>query len=238
MYKIVLPNFQGPFELLLYFIKRDELNIYDIPIAKIADEFLNYIKLMKKFDLEVAGEFIVMAANLMYIKTQMLLPRPVSEDGSEVEDPREQLVQNILEYLQFKDAAKKLNENLKVKQYMFGRGNFTAEYQQANFDNVYKNATLFDILKSFAKVLQRQLVKDEHVHVVEIEAVNIEDKRNLIKDSLKQYKRISFRELTKDANKLNVVVTFLALLDLIKNGIVFIKQDEIFDDIIILKVPV
>ena len=150
MYKIVLPNFQGPFELLLYFIKRDELNIYDIPIAKIADEFLNYIKLMKKFDLEVAGEFIVMAANLMYIKTQMLLPRPVSEDGSEVEDPREQLVQNILEYLQFKDAAKKLNENLKVKQYMFGRGNFTAEYQQANFDNVYKNATLFDILKSFA----------------------------------------------------------------------------------------
>ncbi|MBR3091067.1 MAG: segregation/condensation protein A, partial [Bacteroidetes bacterium] len=74
MYKIVLPNFQGPFELLLYFIKRDELNIYDIPIAKIADEFLNYIKLMKKFDLEVAGEFIVMAANLMYIKTQMLLP--------------------------------------------------------------------------------------------------------------------------------------------------------------------
>ena len=96
MYKISLPNFEGPFDLLLYFIKRDEINIYDIPIAKITEEFLSYIRLMQYFDLELAGEFIYMASTLIYIKTQMLLPKGDVEIGDEIEDPRTQLVERLI----------------------------------------------------------------------------------------------------------------------------------------------
>jgi len=236
MYKIILPNFQGPFDLLLYFIKRSELNIYDIPIAKLADEFLNYIKFMKHFDIEVAGEFIVMAANLIYIKTQMLLPRQKSDDGEELEDPREQLVQNILEYVQFKEAAKNLNTMVNQRKFMLNRGNLSAEYVQANIDIVYKNSTLFDILKSFARAIQRNLYKEENVHVIEIESVNIEEKKVLIKKLIQDKKRITFNELTKNIPKLHIVVTFLAMLDLMKNGFIFITQEDIFGDIIISEV--
>ena len=236
MYKIILPNFQGPFDLLLYFIKRSELNIYDIPIAKLADEFLNYIKFMKHFDIEVAGEFIVMAANLIYIKTQMLLPRQKSDDGEELEDPREQLVQNILEYVQFKEAAKNLNTMVNQRKFMLNRGNLSAEYVQANIDIVYKNSTLFDILKSFARAIQRNLYKEENVHVIEIESVNIEEKKVLIKKLIQDKKRITFNEITKNISKLHIVVTFLAMLDLMKNGFIFITQEDIFGDIIISEV--
>ncbi len=236
MYKIILPNFQGPFDLLLYFIKRSELNIYDIPIAKLADEFLNYIKFMKHFDIEVAGEFIVMAANLIYIKTQMLLPRQKSDDGEELEDPREQLVQNILEYVQFKEAAKNLNTMVNQRKFMLNRGNLSAEYVQANIDIVYKNSTLFDILKSFARAIQRNLYKEENVHVIEIEAVNIEEKKVLIKKLIQDKKRITFNEITKNISKLHIVVTFLAMLELMKNGFIFITQEDIFGDIIISEV--
>ena len=236
MYKIILPNFQGPFDLLLYFIKRSELNIYDIPIAKLADEFLNYIKFMKHFDIEVAGEFIVMAANLIYIKTQMLLPRQKSDDGEELEDPREQLVQNILEYVQFKEAAKNLNTMVNQRKFMLNRGNLSAEYVQANIDIVYKNSTLFDILKSFARAIQRNLYKEENVHVIEIESVNIEEKKVLIKKLIQDKKRITFNEITKNISKLHIVVTFLAMLELMKNGFIFITQEDIFGDIIISEV--
>ncbi|MCL5991067.1 MAG: segregation/condensation protein A, partial [Bacteroidetes bacterium] len=109
MYKLKLPNFEGPFDLLLYFIKKDEINIYDIPIARITEEFLKYIRLMSLFDLELAGEFLVMAANLMYIKSQLLLPRESSGDGVDIEDPRTLLVQRLIEYKQIKEAARDLS---------------------------------------------------------------------------------------------------------------------------------
>ncbi|MFP4528160.1 MAG: segregation and condensation protein A, partial [Candidatus Kapaibacterium sp.] len=127
MYNIKLPNFEGPFDLLLYFIKRDEINIYDIPIARITEEFLNYIRLMKIFDLELAGEFVLMAANLMYIKTQMLLPRYKDEEGEEIEDPRTQLVQRLLEYKQFKEASGEMAEMAEEQRYVYYREVFEAD---------------------------------------------------------------------------------------------------------------
>ena len=237
MYKIILPNFQGPFDLLLYFIKRDELNIYDIPISKIADEFLNYIKIMSHFDLDLAGEFIVMAANLMYIKTQMLLPRQKNEDGFEVEDPRKQLVQNILEYIQFKEAAKNLSSLANSHKFILYKENLAAEYAQANISSAYKNATLFDLLKAFALALNRKNTSAKPVHVVEIFNVNIDDKKTLIKDVLALKKRTTFFELIKEQDRKHVIVTFLAILEMMKQKQIFISQNEPFGDIIISGYP-
>lgn len=237
MYKIRLPNFEGPFDLLLYFIKRDELNIYDIPIAKITAEFLNYIRIIQHFDLELAGEFIFMASTLMYVKTQMLLPRPVDEHGVEIEDPRTQLVQRILEYKQFKEASSDISRLYDDQKYTHYKKLFDAEYAQAEGDMIYKNATLFDLVKAFQTALGRN--KDlPQVHEVEMFNVSIDDKSSLIMDKLSRKPRISFFDLVRNLNKQHIVVTFLAVLELMKRQKIFITQDDNFEDITIAQVPI
>lgn len=237
MYKIRLPNFEGPFDLLLYFIKRDELNIYDIPISKITAEFLNYIKVIKYFDLELAGEFIVMATTLMYVKTQMLLPRSVAEDGTALyDDPRTQLVQRILEYKQFKDASKDLSNLANEQRYSFYRKIFDADNDQADGGLIYKNANLFDLMKAFKTVLERDYVKEEE-HVVEMFKITVEDRIKELISLIEKKKRISFFELMENTNKPLIVVTFLALLEMMKMQKIFVHQAETFDDIIIAHRP-
>ncbi len=236
MYKIILPNFQGPFDLLLYFIKRDELNIYDIPISKITNEFLNYIKIMTHFDLDLAGEFVVMAANLMYIKTQMLLPRQTSETGEEIEDPRKQLVQNILEYMQFKEASKILGTLANDCKFFLYKKNLTAEYAQANINSAYKNATLFDLLKAFGSSLNRN-ISVKPTHVVEVFNISVDEKKAMILEALATKKRITFFELVKEQNRKHIIVTFLAILEMMKQKQIFISQEEAFADINIFIYP-
>jgi len=235
MYKIILPNFEGPFDLLLYFIKRDELNIYDIPISKITLEFLNYIKLMTYFDIELAGEFIVMAANLMYIKTKMLLPRQVNDDGI-LDDPRNQLIQNILEYKQFKDVAGRLSILADANKYYLYRLNFDGELSQANQNALYKNATLYDLLIAYGTALHRNTEK-KNVHVVELFSISVEDKIVEIIEKLTHTKRFKFSDLVKNQTKHHIIVSFLAILELMKFRKVFITQDKPFTDFIISEVP-
>ncbi len=235
MYKIILPNFEGPFDLLLYFIKRDELNIYDIPISKITLEFLNYIKLMNYFDIELAGEFVVMAANLMYIKTKMLLPRQPNEEGI-IEDPRSQLIQNILEYKQFKEAAGKLAILAEANKYYLYRLNFEAEQYKINQNAIYKNATLYDLLIAYGTALNRKIEKRE-VHIIEMFNISVEDKINEIAEKLTYCKRFTFSELVRNQNKNHIIVSFLAILELMKLGRLFITQPEPFTDFIISEVP-
>ncbi|MPM98732.1 Segregation and condensation protein A [bioreactor metagenome] len=236
MYKIVLPNFEGPFDLLLYFIKRDELNIYDIPISKITFEFLNYIKLMTYFDIELAGEFIVMAANLMYIKTQMLLPKQVNENGIIEEDPRERLIRNMLEYMQFKDVAKKLSFRANENKFLIYRGNFDAELDQLNIKATYKNSTLYDLLKAYCNALNRKETKDD-VHIVEMFNVTVEEKIAMIRTELINSKRFTFSQLIQGQTRQHIIVSFLAILELIKSGQIFITQNEPFDDFTISEKP-
>lgn len=233
MYKIKLPNFEGPFDLLLYFIQRDELNIYDIPIAKITEEFFTYIKIMQQFDIELAGEFIVMASHLMYIKTQMLLPRPkTNEDGEEIEDPRTQLVERLLEYKQIKEASEEISEMHSNNKYTFYRRLFEADLEEAKSQADYKNASLFDLIKAFNRVIDRSKEKNLR-HVVDVEPITIEEKSNEILSRLNKKKRISFFSLCENIIKIEVIVTFLSLLELIKQKRIFIMQKENFDDIII-----
>lgn len=234
MYKIKLPNFEGPFDLLLYFIKRDEINIYDIPISKITQEFLEYIKIMKFFDLELAGEFILMAATLMYIKSQMLLPINKDENEEAVEDPRNNLVQKLIEYKKFKDAAIELKERLEPNRYIFYRNYFESDKLIKDSVSNYKNATLFDLINAFKKALDRKR-QNEISHEVEIINLSVDEKSKEIAKLVKNKKRIKFSDLIINLPKMHIVVTFLALLELIKLKTILVFQENDFDDIIIVE---
>ncbi|MBX3043412.1 MAG: segregation/condensation protein A [Candidatus Kapabacteria bacterium] len=233
MYKIKLPNFEGPFDLLLYFIKRDELNIYDIPISEITEEFLKYIKIMQYFDLELAGEFILMASTLMYIKAQMLLPRPKGDDDTEIEDPRTGLVRKLLEYKLYKDAASDLAERYEENKYVFYRNLFDSDKATLENSASYKNANLFDLLSAFSNVMQRAETKEPEHHVT-LENITVEDKINAIFLLLSSKKRISFYEFTRNTSRMHLIVTLLAILELMKYRKIWIHQDDNFDDIIIM----
>lgn len=230
MYKIKLPDFEGPFDLLLYFIKRDEINIYDIPISRITEEFLNYIRLMEYFDLELAGEFILMASNLMYIKAQMLLPRPTDDEGVELDDPRKELVQKILEYKQFKEVSAELSQRAESTRYQYYRELFDADYMQADAGNIYKNATLFDLMRAFQNALQRAK-QNETRYVVEVFKVTVEEKISYIQDLLKTKPRLSFYEIVRNQTRPHIIVTFLAVLEMMKMQLIFVYQADNFDDI-------
>ncbi|MFP4368426.1 MAG: segregation and condensation protein A [Candidatus Kapaibacterium sp.] len=232
MYKIKLPNFEGPFDLLLYFIRRDELNIYDIPIAKVTEEFLNYIRLMKYFDLELAGEFILMASTLMYIKTRMLLPRNDPKENEDAEDPRTELVERLLEYKQYKEVTPLMAEMADEQRYTMYRNIFEADMKTAEKGMNYRNASLFDLMKAFKTAIDRT-ENQQKEHIVQLLPVSVEEKSKHILSMLAKKTRIGFFEIIKKANRPNIIATFLALLDLIKNRRVFIEQDDSFSDIYI-----
>ena len=233
MYKLKLPNFEGPFDLLLYFIKKDEINIYDIPIARITEEFLKYIRLMKLFDLELAGEFLVMAANLIYIKTQLLLPREIGGEDVDIEDPRTQLVQQLIEYKQFKEAAQDLARLAEDSRYFYYRALFEDHLQETAADGQsYKNATLFDLVRAFKKAFERTNSEPPN-HLVELITVTVEEKIKYILGRLNLKKRISFFQLFEVRTPQHIVVTFLAMLELLKNQKIAVRQEDLFDEIII-----
>ena len=232
MYKIKLPNFEGPFDLLLYFIKRDELNIYDIPISRVTSEFLDYIRIMKYFDLELAGEFILMASTLMYIKAQLLLPKPKTSEDSEVEDPRTSLVQKLLEYKQMKDAALQLHTMSEDNKYIFYRRLFDADREVLEASAEFKNANLFELMKALQKVILRAEEKGIQ-HVVEMNNISVEDKSAEIILKLRIKPQLSFFAYTRNQPIQQVILTFLAILDLLKAQVINIFQDTQFDDIII-----
>jgi segregation and condensation protein A len=233
MYKLKLPNFEGPFDLLLYFIKKDEINIYDIPIARITEEFLKYIKLMKLFDLELAGEFLVMAANLIYIKTQLLLPREIGGEEIDIEDPRTQLVQQLIEYKQFKEAALDFARMAEDSRYYYYRALFEDSLQgDTGVGQNYKNATLFDLIRAFRRALDRTSAEQPN-HLVELIAISVEDKINFILSRLNIRKRIRFFQLFETRTPQHIVATFLAMLELLKSQRIVVRQSDLFDEIII-----
>lgn len=153
MYKIKLDQFEGPLDLLLFFIKRDELNIYDIPISKITKEFLEYVNLIKMLDLEVAGDFILMASTLMHIKVRLLLPREVDEKGEEI-DPRAELIQALLEYKKYKEMSEELAFFETNQRKINYRGNYSEDEKETppDYEVLLKNVTIFDLAKAFKKL--------------------------------------------------------------------------------------
>jgi len=234
MYKIELPNFEGPYDLMLYFIKRDELNIYDIPISKITNEFLNYIRLMHFFDLELAGEFILTSASLMRIKSKMLLPANEVENNEDNEDPRSELVQKLLEYKQIKEVTNDLANIADNNKYYYYKQLFEVQNIEITDNLPYKNANLFDLLNAFNNIINRNKINKPE-HFVESVSKTVEERIVEIENEINLKNKISFYDFLKEESKEIIVLTFLAILDMTKQQKILITQEDNFDDIIILR---
>lgn len=233
-YKVKLESFEGPLDLLLYLIKKDEVDIYDIPISNITQQYLEYIEIIKLFDLEAASDFILMAATLMRIKAQMLLPKPsIEEEVEDVEDPRQELVYRLLEYKRFKDVAVELGEKEKVSRKQFPRGAF--KYEKNGFEREYLSSTdvtLFDLVSAFKKIVEQS--KKTSIHRVQVLNVTIEERIDYLLQKLDEENEIKFVDLFNlQDDKIVWIVTFIAVLELIKQQIIRAAQANPFDEIYI-----
>jgi segregation and condensation protein A len=232
-YKVSLEVFEGPLDLLLYLIKKDEVDIYDIPIGRITDQYMEYLNLMKVLDLNIAGDFIVMSATLMLIKSRMLLPvdeRKDQEDEEE-EDPRWDLVRQLVEYKKFKDAADHL-EDLEVHmENVFGRESEHVELGAAPEIDM-RDASIFDLIASLNEALGR--VQEEDLQEIFAEEYTVGQKVTYIVENLKIAKRITITDLFGGmTSRQEIVCTFLAVLELIKLNRIAAVQDDHFSSIVV-----
>ncbi|NUM70541.1 MAG: segregation/condensation protein A [Ignavibacteriaceae bacterium] len=230
MFKVKLDHFEGPLDLLLFFIKRDELDIYDIPISHITNEYLTYLDFIEMLDLEQAGDFILLAATLMQIKARMLLPVEVDEKGEEI-DPRAELVSRLIEYKKYKEMTEEfaLLENRMMK--INFRSNFSLDEKEkpADLESFLRNVTVYDLARVFKNIMTE--MKNEPVHEIKRPPVSLDEQISYVRDKIKQHKRINFRELAKEIDiKLKLIYTFIALLELVKSKYIGIQITENFND--------
>ncbi|MFA4839123.1 MAG: segregation/condensation protein A [Candidatus Neomarinimicrobiota bacterium] len=233
-YNVKLDVFEGPLDLLLFFIKRDEINIYDIPISYITSEYLQYLELMKSMNLQLAGEFIYMASLLMRIKAQMLLPHDTNENLEEIEDPRTELVQMLVEYQQFKMASETLR-NLEENQQHFHPVFAAPETPSIDPDLFLWNVNLMDLGVMFHKLIDT-LPKPTYYEIDQIR-MSIGQQVRFIYSLFGEKNRLRFFEIAKHLkNRVEVVVTFLAILEMVKSEIVRVSQKDIYGDIWLSKI--
>jgi segregation and condensation protein A len=229
-YKIKLEIFEGPLDLLLYLVKKDHLNIYDIPVAKVTEQYLAYLELMQLLDLNIAGDFLVMAATLMQIKSKMLLPPEESQETQEEEeDPRAELVKRLLEYEKFKEIAENLRQRESDQKEVFKRPK-TEDKIVSSRDEVYFEASLFDLITAFSCAL-KDVPKELFYEVIKDE-FTIEEKIHKILHLLLDLPSVRLSELFSQAkNKIEVIVTFLAILELIRLKEIIARQKGLFGEI-------
>ncbi len=232
--RIELPVFEGPFDLLLHLIRENQIDILDIPIAKITDQYLDYLQRMQEMDLEVASSFLVMAATLLSIKAKLLLPHPTEEEVAEGEDAREELVRDLLEYMRFKEVAQTMNEMHEEQKRLFIRHNEPEEFANLfSHENPLDGKTLRDLETAFQHVLAK--AKDRGVLVMQIhrEQVTLEDRMEYLFHQLLDHPDgISFADVFETCNsRLSFIVTFLALLELVRQGVVVVVQSQEFGEI-------
>ena len=220
-YNIRLPQFEGPFDLLLFFIERDELDIHDIPIATITDDFLTYIHQAEQMNIDLASEFILVAATLCRIKAKMLIPRkPVDEAGNEI-DPRDELVQRLLEYKRYKSVLAGLRIMEEQRDQQYTRGSASAELAQiatkALVDSELESVTLFRLLRTFERMMRRfEEAKPRLVHEIAQFSYTVEAEQEGILRKVQKGARARFEHIFQDCtNRIHAIVTFLALLELL-----------------------
>jgi segregation and condensation protein A len=236
LYRVKLNTFEGPLDLLLFFIKRDELDIYDIPIAKITKEFIEYLHLLVELDLEVAGDFIVMAAELMQIKVKMLLPRAPGEE--EEDDPRAELVRRLLEYKRFKEASQNLSLLEDEQRKLYFRQGFHSDSVVVTLEDQeesLKDITMFNLISAFKRVLES--VPKKIYHDVSLLNVTIDEQMSYIADVFRLRDEISFIELVSHmTEKIRIIVTVIAMLEMMKGRLIALRPASYEDDFIIYKV--
>ena len=241
-FEVKLPLFEGPFDLLLFFIERDELDIYDIPISTITNDFLDYVHHMETLNIELASEFILVAATLMRIKSKMLLPRPqLDEAGNEI-DPREELVKHLLEYKKYKsvvDSFHKMEENELMKE---KRGNLMKELralaESTNVEAELQDVTIFKLMTVFEKVMKRyEFEKNKPVHQVIQYPYTVENQKKYLVDTLQKKERVSFTELLQEfPTRIGLIFNFLAILEMLALQLISIQVGEGFNNFWVTKV--
>jgi segregation and condensation protein A len=234
-YKVKLEVFEGPLDLLLYLIRKSEVDIYDIPIEKITKQYVEYLNLMRMLDLEIAGEFLVMAATLMMIKSRTLLPvedRPMMEDEVE-EDPRWELIRSLVEYKKFKDVAVHLQKREIQQENIFARR--PVELDAINDSLELGELSIFDLINAFNETLKRAAAREDLREIFE-EKWTVADKIQWILGLMQEHATVLFSKLFESAvTRTEIVVTFLALLELIKMRQLRVRQGEHFGEIEIIK---
>lgn len=216
MHRVQLEQFEGPLDLLLFFIRRDEIDVYDIPVARIADEYLAAVQTLEHLDLDAAADFVYTAALLIQIKARMLLPRPEIDDDGEPVDPRRELVERLLEYVRYKEAAGHLEGRFEARRRLYTRGDAADERPAAAAVEVTYRATLFDLVGALGAVLDRTVrAREEEVrHTVSAETVAVDEQKEWVLGRLAERGGASFRALVGGRGKPFVIATFLAVLDL------------------------
>jgi segregation and condensation protein A len=231
MYRVKLTDFEGPLDLLLFFIKRDELDIYDIPISRITREFLDYLHLMAQLDLEVAGDFIVMAATLMQIKVKMLLPR--DENATEEEDPRAELVRRLIEYKRFKEMSLQMASLEEKQRKVYFRKFFAADTRVQPVeagDDMLKDVSLFNLISAFKTAMDH--MPKRVVHEVNMLNVSVDEQMSFVLDFVRVHGATTLLALVYHmSEKVRVIVTIIALLELTKNKVITLDRVEGKDDI-------
>ena len=231
-YQVRIENFEGPLDLLLHLIKKNEINIYDIPVAMIAQQYLEYLEAMEELNLNVAGDFLVMAATLLQIKSKMLLPvDETADDDEDGPDPREELVRRLLEYKAFKEAARQLDDQEKIWREIFRREQAPL-VEEVEEELPLENVSLFDLVDALKEVLER----NPSSRLIEIipDNLTVRERMNLILETLEGKDSVSFAALFEGSgHRMVVVVTFLALLELMRLRIARVFQAETFGPILV-----
>jgi segregation and condensation protein A len=230
MYAVKLNAFEGPLDLLLYLIRKNEIDIYDIPIVQITGQYIEYINMMKMLDLDIAGEFLVMAATLLQMKSEAMLPTGAASEDDEEMMTREELVRQLLEYKKFKDAAQILSQQEEKRRNLFSRSFVDPGIEDFELKEFRIEATLFDLLSAFRNVLKA--MPQERLSEFREETVTVQQKIRDIIILFKNRKRIDFISLfPSECSKLEIIVTFLAVLELIRTKQIIARQAQIFSRI-------
>ena len=231
-FEVKIPLFEGPFDLLLFFIERDELDIYDIPIARITNDFLDYLHQLEVLNIEVASEFILVAATLMRIKAKMLLPRPtLDEEGNEI-DPREELVKHLLEYKKYKSVISELTAMEETTMQKEKRGNIIREIKKlseiTNVEAELQDIDLYKLLRAFERSIDHYITEsNKPVHTIVQYPYTIEEQKDYIVNELRTKQRLSFIDLVKSKPiRLLVIYNFLAILEMLQQGIAKVSVGE------------
>jgi len=231
---VKLDSFEGPLDLLLHLIKKHEIDIYDIPISLISEQYNQYLETLKELNLDIVGDYLRMAAELGYIKSRMLLPKQVAEDDDELEDPREELVKRLIEYQRYKDASYQL-----FSLDLLGRDIYARKFDELSDMDLKEfqaplRVDLWTLIDAFKTVIERKSaqMEDETDIIVETDFMTVEDKIEEILQRIEEYNSFSFSDLFElSLSKMSLILTFMALLELVKQQVVTVFQENQFDDI-------
>ena len=231
-YAVKIDAFEGPLDLLLHLIKESKVDIWDIKIVDITVQYLNYIKTMENLNLNIASEYLVMASELIEMKSKMLLPRYQEENEEEDIDPREQLIQKLIEYQKYKDMTKNFKQLEEVRHEFYTKTPESLKEYVEEGTVITSDVTLDDLMNAFQKFLERKKLEKPLSTTVTKKEITVEERRKSIRNILKEKKKVDFFELFEEYTKEYIVVTFLAVLEMAKKQELIIYQENNFDNII------